>query len=118
VLQLLNSGETGFDPDPHCLRTGGNGGYQALHLAVHAGAARVLLFGFDMRGSHWHGDHEAPLRNPKPHQFANWIERFAAVAPELARRGVDVVNCTPDSDLTCFRFASLCDLRQLDAVAA
>jgi hypothetical protein len=56
----------GFDPDPSALRTGGNSGYQALSIAVHAGASRVLLFGFDMQGTHFHGAHPQPLRNTHP----------------------------------------------------
>ncbi len=59
VLRLTNSGRDGFDPDPSCIRTGNNSGYQALHIAVQAGAARVLLCGYDMRAIdsklHWFG---------------------------------------------------------------
>lgn len=93
----------GFDEDPSRLRTGGNSGYQAISVAVHADAARVLLFGFDMHGTHWHGEHPAPLRNTHPDTFAVWLRRFDELAPMLAQRGVDVVNCTPGSALTCFR---------------
>jgi hypothetical protein len=66
VLQLRNSGVTGFDPDPAAVRTGGNSGYQALHVAIHAGAARVLLCGYDMHGGHWHGKHPAGLKETTP----------------------------------------------------
>jgi len=93
----------GFDPDPSRLRTGGNSGYQALQIAVHAGASRVLLFGFDMGGSHWHGEHPQPLRNTHPDQYAKWIARFRELAPLLLALRVDVVNCSPDSALECFR---------------
>jgi hypothetical protein len=93
----------GFDPDPSVLRTGGNSGYQALSIAVHAGARRVLLFGFDMRGTHFHGPHSQPLRNTHPDQFAKWIARFSELAPILLALRVDVVNCTPGSALECFR---------------
>jgi hypothetical protein len=93
----------GFDPDPSRLRTGGNSGYQALSIAVHAGAAKILLFGFDMGGTHWHGEYPAPLRNTHPDQFAKWIERFRELAPLLLARRIDVVNCSPTSALDCFR---------------
>ncbi len=93
----------GFDPDPSKLRTGGNSGYQALSIAVHAGAARVLLFGFDMQGTHFHGEHRQPLRNTHPEQFEKWRARFNELAPILLAYRVDVVNCSPDSALTCFR---------------
>lgn len=109
VHRLHNSGLDGFDPDPGCVRSGGNSGYQALHLAVHAGAARVLLCGFDMEGGHWHGDHPAGLRGTTPETYAKWRERFASLVKPLAERGVEVLNCTPGSALTCFPFRSLED---------
>lgn len=109
VLRLRNGGTVGFDPDPQSLRTGGNSGYQALHIAVHAGAARVLLCGFDLRGCHWHGPHPSPLRKTEPEVYARWRERYATLLPALAERGVDVVNTTPGSALECFRRAVLED---------
>jgi hypothetical protein len=110
VLQLQNTGRAGFDERPHCIRTGGNSGYQALHIAAQARAARVLLLGFDMHekaGCHWHGPHPLPLRTTPAPLFARWCARFAELAPVLAARGVDVVNCTPGSALKCFRFSTL-----------
>ncbi len=109
VHQLRNSGTDGFDPDPAAVRTGGNSGYQALHVAVHAGAARVLLCGFDMGGTHWHGKHPTPLRETLSETYGRWIQRFDALAPVLKERGVNVVNCTPGSALRCFRVADLKD---------
>jgi hypothetical protein len=40
-----------------CIGAGGNGGFQALNLAVQFGCDRVMLIGYDMRvdlGEHWH----------------------------------------------------------------
>lgn len=111
VRQLRNSGVAGFDPDPSCLRTGGNSAYQAVHLAVHLGAAKILLCGFDMAPSggacHWHGPHPYGLRETGPALFERWRQRFGTLAPELQRLGVDVVNVTPGSALACFRRSTL-----------
>lgn len=107
VMRLRNSGNTGFDPDPSALRTGGNSGYQALHIAAHAGAARVLLCGYNMGGEHWHGPHPQGLRATAQEVYARWLERFDSLAPILAKRGVDVVNVTPNSALKCFRTSTL-----------
>ena len=52
VRLLRRTGTDGYDPELGNVRTGGNTGYQCIHLAMQAGAARILLFGFDMRGSH------------------------------------------------------------------
>lgn len=116
VLQLMNTGNTGFDEDPSCVRTGGNSGHQAVHLAAHAGAARVLLLGFDMHGGHWHKPHPAGLENPSADSFDRWIGRFAVLAPILATRGVDVVNCTPGSALDCFRRSTLAAELEVETV--
>jgi hypothetical protein len=120
VRVLRNTGRDGFDPDPSCLRTLANSGAQALQVAVHAGAARVLLLGFDMRGGHWHADHEG--NNPSNGQMARWAVRFRGLAWALMARGISVINCTPGSLLDCFpredldgvllRIASLGELRK------
>jgi hypothetical protein len=107
VLGLRESGKTGFDDDPGALRHGNNSGYQALHIAAQAGAARVLLVGFDMHGTHFFGPHPSPLRNTKPETFAEMIRNFATIAPELDARGVSVINCTPGSALDVFPKMSL-----------
>lgn len=104
---LLNTGVHGFDPHPGCIRTGGNSTYQALHIAIQAGASRVLLCGMDMHGGHWHGEHPAGLKVTQQEQYAVWCDRLKVLAPEAARRGVDVVNCTPGSALRCFKAGDL-----------
>lgn len=113
VCRLRNTGVLGFDPDPTAVRTGGNSGYQAVHIAAQAGAARILLLGFDMtaaRGSHWHGDHPAPLRNTEREHYSLWTTHFGLLALELDARGIEVLNCTPGSALTCFSFANIKDV--------
>lgn len=107
VMELRNTGKEGFDPDPSAVRTGGNGGYTGVHIAAHGGAARILLCGFDMRGTHWHGPHPKPLRSTGAHTFRKWIRRFETLAPELKARGIEVLNCTPGSALKCFPFMDL-----------
>jgi uncharacterized Rossmann fold enzyme len=99
ILCLRQTGTTGFEPKPDSVRTGGNSGYQAIHVAIHAKARKVLLFGFDFHGTHFFGRHEAPLRNTEPEQFLRWAPRFA----ELNGRGTEIVNCTPGSALDCFQ---------------
>jgi hypothetical protein len=107
VLRLKNSGHGGFDDDPRCLRTGGNSGYQAVHLAAHAGAKRILLCGMDMHGAHWHGKHQAPLRNVTEAIYQRWLRWFQYLVPELEKRGITVINCTPGSALRIFDYMPL-----------
>lgn len=105
VHLLRPTGDTGFDPDPTCIRTGGNSGYQAVHVAAQAGAARILLCGFDMRGEHWHTRHQHPMRETGPDTYRRWIERFET----LKLCPAEIVNCTPGSALRCFKEQSLED---------
>lgn len=105
VAFIKISGQIGFDTRPNRIRTGGNSGYGALHIAIHTGAARILLLGYDMHGSHFFGRHPAPLRNPDERRFKQWIGRFGA----LTGRGAEIVNCTPGSRLDAFQAARLDD---------
>jgi hypothetical protein len=107
VLTQRITGVEGYDPDPECVRTGGNSGYTAVHIAAQAGAARILLLGFDMRGGHWHREHAPPLRATPPETYARWIRRFRTLAAALQQRGVEVVNCTPGSALDAFPLDAL-----------
>lgn len=106
VHELRNTGRRGFDPDPSAVRTGSTSGYQAVHVAVHTGAARVLLCGFDYRHTggekHWHGDHVAGLRNTDPDLWPTWVSHFDSLRDELPA-GCEVINCTPGSAIGAFR---------------
>ena len=104
VNWLRQSGVEGYDPDPKMIRTGGNSGYQAVHVAIQAGAKRIVLLGFDMGGSgHWFGKHKPPLRNTDPNSYCVWVSRF----PGLMGHGAEIVNCTPGSAITCFPMMTL-----------
>jgi hypothetical protein len=107
VRVLRATGVDGFDENPSNLRTGGNSGYQAIHLAAHLGAARILLLGYDMQGSHWHGAHNPPLKNPRREHFERWVPRFKVLNSELKKRNVDVVNCSRETALKAFKISTL-----------
>jgi hypothetical protein len=106
VHQLQQSPQRVFDPRPTHLTSGGNSGYQALHLAVHFGATRILLCGYDMRDGlgkrrHWFGNHPPKLNGQNA--YATWLSAFQRLAPVVAGMGVEVLNCTPKSAIKCFR---------------
>lgn len=108
VKVLRQSGSVGFDPNPSMVRSGGNSGYQAVHVAIQAGAKRILLLGFDMHGTHFFGLHTKKaegraLGNPNEQKFRVWIDRFGA----LRNRGAEIINCTPGSALDAFPKMSL-----------
>lgn len=101
VHGVHNMGAVGFCPDPRGVYTGKNSGYQCIHVAAHAQAARVLLLGYDMRivegRTHWHAGHGRPL-GPKVYSQI-MLPHFEALRAPLEARGVEVINCTPGSAL-------------------
>jgi hypothetical protein len=104
VGRLRNTGMFGLESDPSGLRTYQNSGGQAINLAVHLGATRILLLGFDMQPSptgthHWFGWHSYGHVVPPYDTFRSCLE--TAVRP-LAALGVTTINCTPCTALTCF----------------
>lgn len=100
---LRNTGFSGLETSPDGLKTGKNSGYQSIGLAVHLGAKRILLLGFDMKpdakdrdhffGAHWH-----KARPP----FMAFRELFGTLVAPLKALGIAIVNCSRDTALTCF----------------
>lgn len=98
-VQMLRRGSLdGLDLDPHVVRTGFNSGYQAINVAVHLGAAKIVLLGYDMRGGHFFGKH--PDRTGPP--FALCLKKFDTLVAPLASLGITIVNATRDTALTAF----------------
>lgn len=107
--QLRNSGFTGLELDPTALRTGKNSGYQAVNLAVHFGAARIILLGFDMQpgktGDHFFGAHTYP--GAVEPRYLDFRELFQTIVEPLKAAGVEVLNATPGSALEAFPRVSI-----------
>lgn len=103
-LQMLqNTGPAGIELTPTGLRSGLNSGYQAINLAVHLGAARIVLLGYDLHGGHFY----AAKSNKIPSVFAGWLAKYATLVQPLRDLGIEILNCTPGSALKVFQFASL-----------
>lgn len=118
---LRNTGKEGLELNPTGLRTGLNSGYQSLGLAVHLGAKKIGLLGFDMRHpagqpTHFFGDH--PSGRGTPSKFHAWIKAFETLAQPLNDLGIEVINCTPDSALKAFSMAPLSDVFHVEPVEA
>lgn len=92
---------------PNALATGRNSGFQAINLAVLAGAARILLLGYDMKAEgrqmHWFGDH--PQRTA-PQTIAGYRDGFNRLA-RVMPKGLQIINCSRDTALQCFPRAEL-----------
>lgn len=85
-----------------------NSGVLALECAKRAGATRILLLGFDMRGSHFFGPYTNGLSNTAETKRRMHMTQYARWA--RANKSIEVINCTPDSALRCFPKARLDDV--------
>lgn len=83
---------------------GGNGGFQAINLAVQFGATRILIAGIDYAGTHWHDDHGRGLKNPSTKQLANWRAHLDAESNVLQSWGVEVINLSSISSLRAYPY--------------
>lgn len=88
------------------IQHGKNGGYQAIQVAMHMGATRVLLLGYDMQkapngAEHWFGSHPPGVRK-KDMAFQEWLDSFATIVEPLKAAGISVVNCSRRTALTVF----------------
>lgn len=108
IFMLRNHSEktmdrSGLSEEPNGLRTGSNGGYQVINLAVLTGAKRILLLGYDMRfqgkRSHSHNGHAHQVPEAA---YTGWARNFATMLPQLNRLGVGVINCSPGSAIQAF----------------
>lgn len=93
----------GFSFDPGVIHYGSNGGFQAVNLALLMGATRIVLVGFNMQPvdgkGHFFGSHGPGLRNTT--NYSNFIRAFEVAAASLPQ-GIEILNATPASALTCF----------------
>jgi len=104
---LQNTGMTGLETQPTGLRTGKNSGFQCINLAVHLGAARIVLLGYDMAAvgehDHWFGDHPWRLRPP----YRDFLPLFDTLVAPLEALHIQVVNATRSTVLPTFPRVSL-----------
>lgn len=94
----------GISLDPTRIATGRHSGFQALNLAILAGAARILLLGYDGRVApdgrdHWHGGH--PTSSPHS-SYPAFRRCFTEAERDIAATGVVVLNCSPGTAIDTF----------------
>lgn len=100
---LTNTGFDGIETDPSGLRNGRSSGYAAVNLAVHLGADRIILLGYNMgSGGRLHFYDERPGFMAHPGLYPNWRRSFDTMVEPLKALGVEVINCTENTSLTTF----------------
>jgi hypothetical protein len=98
------SGSDGLElTDPECLRSGGHSGHQAINLAVHLGAKRIVLLGYDMRPTNGRDNWYATrLYAKKPAPYHHHHDRLLSVVEPLRQAGIAILNASRETSLTCF----------------
>jgi hypothetical protein len=109
---LEHTGPDGIELAPTGLRSGRNSGAAAINVAVHFGAVKVVLLGYDMghapgSPSHWFGDHPSQIRASSP--YDSFIAAFRVAAVQLQQLGVSVLNCSRITAVDAFPRVALED---------
>jgi hypothetical protein len=102
----------GVSRNTRALVTGRNSGFQALNLAILAGATKIILLGFDGKvgadgKTHWFGDHPQPTPVAA---YALYRQAMSAAERDIEAAGVEVVNCSPGSAIDSFPKCALEDV--------
>ena len=103
-------GYRGAGLEPRGLRYGFSSGHQAINLAALFGARRIVLLGFDMQPrdgrEHFHAPHPWARLQPAD-KYAKHIAAMVVLASDCAAAGVEVLNASADTALSCFRRVNL-----------
>ena len=121
VNYIAEKWEPGLSTDPSYVCAHHGTGPQAVNLALHYGAKKIILIGWDMifRGKVDRRTYTAPRRyfdedsitrnhwpNTDPDgSLGGLIREMETIKP--ADYGVDIVNCSPGSAMKCFRMSEI-----------
>jgi hypothetical protein len=101
----------GISENPNTVCWNHNSGSAAISLAVHMGAKRIILVGFDMKldeksYQHWHNLYErGKIVEPKRIMklpFARHLRGFVEIAKDAKRMGIEIINASPNSAIPEF----------------
>lgn len=115
--------EDGISTNPDYIAYHHGSGPQILNLAYHYGVRRFILIGWDMcyrEKRHYFGEDALtekhhPRTGPNG-ELAGLIKEMETINPEIY--GIEIINCTPDSAMTCFPMMPLDEALDRYAVAA
>lgn len=119
TLSPMAERHKGLSTMPGVINGGYTSGYQAVNLALHFGATRILLVGYDMRPidgrQHYFGEYQqknlAVSRN-----WDKWAAVYNTIHPP--DYGLEIINCTPGSAIRAFPFMDIDDAMRTLSEAA
>ncbi len=99
--------------NPGILTEGHNSTSTNISACVHRGVSRIVLLGVDLRpgpGNQRRAE-EALMDNPVAavERYARMVRHLTKQAYWVKRRGIEVYNCSPRSELDCYPYVSLED---------
>jgi len=113
----------GLSTDPNYIAAHHGTGPQVINLAYHYGCKTMLLIGWDMRFDgkitdrqytgkrHYFGEYPQALehwpRTGPNGELSGLIREVETIKP--SDYGIEIINCTPESALTCFPMGKLED---------
>jgi hypothetical protein len=101
---LKRTGDFGIDPDINHVR-GNNSGAHVINLLANIKVKRIILLGYDLSirqgKTHWHGGHGLPMSTHIYDEL--FIPSISSMATSLKNMKIEVVNCSMQSALTCFK---------------
>ena len=104
----------GISDNPKMVSWNGNSGAAAISIAANAGAKRIMLLGFDMKlddvkKQHWHDAYgrygnrnNTDRRKANKLPFNRHLVGFEQISKDAKKRGIEILNCCPDSAITQF----------------
>lgn len=105
-VKILRRGKKfGFEPSPNTISHGNNSGYAAINLAIHLGAKKIVLLGYDMgmtaEGTHFHDGYPVNATSAKIYQ-EQFLPGFDILKNELRGKDIQIFNASPTSNLKTF----------------
>lgn len=105
---LKRTGDFGIDMNVDHVK-GNNSGAHVINLLANMKVRKIVLLGYDMKlnkgHSHWHEGHGLPMGNYVYDDL--FIPSINSMAPILKNLKIEVVNCSADSSLKCFKMDKL-----------
>ena len=103
--------EFGLSLDPSKIAHGGHSGYGGVNVAYHLGGKRIVLLGYDMQPGpqgehHFFGAHPDNTHLAYPSRLRGWPRLYEA----LTAQGVELLNATRETAITCVPRVKLEDL--------
>ncbi len=106
ITTLKRGKKIGIDWSSDSLAHNNNSGGAAINLAIHLGAKRIILLGYDLgnngKDSHFHNGY--PVNSTGENIYKNqFMPAFEAIAADIKGKGIQIFNACPKSKLNTFK---------------